>query len=145
MDDLLEVINNSDINASKKQDIVQSMVDWCSCFEREAPVNGSFAAKLAEFISCNGLFEALPIRFAKDYKNEPKITRDCIDKKDLASIRNWHSRVYDHLDSYVLLTDENIKNRVLRYLLLNKRVEEINYNKYQLIYEGIYGKARGNK
>lgn len=125
--------------------IVQSMVDWCSCFEREAPVNGSFAAKLAEFISCNGLFEALPIRFAKDYKNEPKITRDCIDKKDLASIRNWHSRVYDHLDSYVLLTDENIKNRVLRYLLLNKRVEEINYNKYQLIYEGIYGKARGNK
>lgn len=145
LDDLLEVINNSDINASKKQDIVQSMVDWCSCFEREAPVNGSFAAKLAEFISCNGLFEALPIRFAKDYKNEPKITRDCIDKKDLASIRNWHSRVYDHLDSYVLLTDENIKNRVLRYLLLNKRVEEINYNKYQLIYEGIYGKARGNK
>lgn len=128
-----------------KQDIVQSMVDWCSCFEREAPVNGTFAAKLAEFISCNGLFEALPIRFAKDYKNEPKITRDCIDKKDLASIRNWHSRVYDHLDSYVLLTDENIKNRVLRYLLLNKRVEEINYNKYQLIYEGIYGKARGNK
>ena len=145
LDDLLEVINNSDINASKKQDIVQSMVDWCSCFEREAPVNGTFAAKLAEFISCNGLFEALPIRFAKDYKNEPKITRDCIDKKDLASIRNWHSRVYDHLDSYVLLTDENIKNRVLRYLLLNKRVEEINYNKYQLIYEGIYGKARGNK
>lgn len=145
LDDLLEIINSSDINASKKQDIVQSMVDWCSCFEREAPVNGSFAAKLAEFISCNGLFEALPIRFAKDYKNEPKITRDCIDKKDLASIRNWHSRVYDHLDSYVLLTDENIKNRVLRYLLLNKRVEEINYNKYQLIYEGIYGKARGNK
>lgn len=132
LDDLLEIINSSDINASKKQDIVQSMVDWCSCFEREAPVNGSFAAKLAEFISCNGLFEALPIRFAKDYKNEPKITRDCIDKKDLASIRNWHSRVYDHLDSYVLLTDENIKNRVLRYLLLNKRVEEINYNKYQL-------------
>lgn len=84
LDDLLEVINNSDINASKKQDIVQSMVDWCSCFEREAPVNGTFAAKLAEFISCNGLFEALPIRFAKDYKNEPKITRDCIDKKDLA-------------------------------------------------------------
>ena len=145
LDDLLEIINSSDINASKKQDIVQSMVDWCSCFEREAPVNGSFAAKLAKFISCNGLFEALPIRFAKDYKNEPKITRDCIDKKDLASIRNWHSRVYDHLDSYVLLTDENIKNRVLRYLLLNKRVEEINYNKYQLIYEGIYGKARGNK
>ena len=145
LDDLLEIINSSDINASKKQDIVQSMVDWCSCFEREAPVNGSFAAKLAEFISCNGLFEALPIRLAKDYKNEPKITRDCIDKKDLASIRNWHSRVYDHLDSYVLLTDENIKNRVLRYLLLNKRVEEINYNKYQLIYEGIYGKARGNK
>lgn len=71
LDDLLEVINNSDINASKKQDIVQSMVDWCSCFEREAPVNGTFAAKLAEFISCNGLFEALPIRFAKDYKNEP--------------------------------------------------------------------------
>ena len=65
LDDLLEVINNSDINASKKQDIVQSMVDWCSCFEREAPVNGTFAAKLAEFISCNGLFEALPIRFAK--------------------------------------------------------------------------------
>ena len=145
LDDLLEIINGSDINASKKQDIVQSMVDWCSCFEREAPVNGSFAAKLAEFISCNGLFEALPIRFAKDYKNEPKITRDCIDKKDMASIKNWHSRVYDHLDSYVLLTDENIKNRVLRYLLLNKRVEEINYNKYQLIYEGIYGKARGNK
>ena len=145
LDDLLEIINSSDINASKKQDIVQSMVDWCSCFEREAPVNGSFAAKLAEFISCNGLFEALPIRFAKDYKNEPKITRDCIDKKDMASIKNWHSRVYDHLDSYVLLTDENIKNRVLRYLLLNKRVEEINYNKYQLIYEGIYGKARGNK
>lgn len=76
LDDLLEIINSSDINASKKQDIVQSMVDWCSCFEREAPVNGSFAAKLAEFISCNGLFEALPIRFAKDYKNEPKITRD---------------------------------------------------------------------
>lgn len=68
LDDLLEIINSSDINASKKQDIVQSMVDWCSCFEREAPVNGSFAAKLAEFISCNGLFEALPIRFAKDYK-----------------------------------------------------------------------------
>lgn len=145
LDDLLEIINNSDINASKKQDIVQSMVDWCSCFEREAPVNGTFAAKLAEFISCNGLFEALPIRFAKDYKNETKITRDCIDKKDMVSIKNWHSRVYDHLDSYVLLTDENIKNRVLRYLLLNKRVEEINYNKYQLIYEGIYGKARGNK
>lgn len=145
LDDLLEIINNSNINASKKQDIVQSMVDWYSCFEREAPVNGSFATKLAEFIGCNGLFEALPIRFAKDYKNEPKITRDCIDKKDMASIKNWHSRVYDHLDSYVLLTDENIKNRVLRYLLLNKRVEEINYNKYQLIYEGIYGKARGNK
>lgn len=122
LDDLLEIINSSDINASKKQDIVQSMVDWCSCFEREAPVNGSFAAKLAEFISCNGLFEALPIRFAKDYKNEPKITRDCIDKKDLASIRNWHSRVYDHLDSYVLLTDENIKNHLCVLLHFRKFV-----------------------
>ena len=42
LDDLLEVINNSDINASKKQDIVQSMVDWCSCFEREAPRQWNF-------------------------------------------------------------------------------------------------------
>ena len=144
LDDLLEIIHNSDINSSKKQDLIQEMVDWCSCFEREAPLNGSFAAKLAEFISCNGLFEALPIRFKKDYKSEAKITRDCIDKKDMRSIKAWFDRVYDHLDSYVLLTDTNIKNRVLRYLLLNKRVEEINYNKYQLIYEGIYGKARGN-
>ena len=121
------------------------MVDWCSCFERETPVNGSFAAKLAELISCNGLFEALPISFVKDYTNETKITRDCIDKKDMISIKNWHSCIYDHLDSYVLLNDENIKSRVLRYLLLNKRVVEIDYNKYQLIYEGIYGKARDKK
>jgi hypothetical protein len=143
LDDLLEIINNSDINTAKKQDLVQLMVDWCSCFEREAPVNGSFAAKLAELISCNGLFEALPISFVKDYTSEAKINRACIDKKDMVSIKNWHNCVYDHLDSYVLLNDENIKNRVLRYLLLNKRVEEINYNKYQLIYEGIYGKAGG--
>ena len=143
LEDLLEIVNNSDINSSKKQDIIQEMVDWCSCFEREKPVNGSFAAKLANFIKCNGLFEALPLRFAKDYQNEPKITRDCIDKKDLRAIKEWFEKVYDHLDSYVLLEDENIKNRVLRYLLLNKRVEEINYNKYQLIYEGIYGKASG--
>ena len=142
---MLNIINTSDINPSKKQDLVQLMVEWCSCFERETPRNGSFATKLAEFISCNGLFEALPIRFAKDYKNEPKITRDCIDKKDLVAIRNWHERVYEQLDNYVLLTDCNIKNRVLRYLLLNKRIEGINYNKYQLIYEGIYGKVKGNK
>ena len=145
LDDLLNIINTSDINPSKKQDLIQLMVEWCSCFERETPRNGSFATKLAEFISCNGLFEALPIRFAKDYKNEPKITRDCIDKKDLVAIRNWHERVYEQLDNYLLLTDCNIKNRVLRYLLLNKRIEGINYNKYQLIYEGIYGKVKGNK
>lgn len=145
LDELLNIIRNSKLNFSKKQDFIQVMVDWCSCFERQAPLNGSFAAKLAEFISCNGLFEALQIQFVKDYKNESKITRDCIDEKDLISIKNWYDCVYDHLDSYVLLTDINIKKRVLRYLLLNKRVQEINYNKYQLIYEGIYGKRRGNK
>lgn len=145
LDELLNIIRNSKLNFSKKQDLIQVMVDWCSCFERQAPLNGSFAAKLAEFISCNGLFEALQIQFVKDYKNESKITRDCIDEKDLISIKNWYDCVYDHLDSYVLLTDINIKKRVLRYLLLNKRVQEINYNKYQLIYEGIYGKRRGNK
>ena len=145
LDDLLDIIGNSEINRSKKQDLVNSMVDWCSYFERETPVNGSFAAKLAEFISCNGLFDALPIRFVKDYSSESKITRDCIAKKDMVSIKEWYGRVYEHIDTYVLLNDENIKNRVLRYLLLNKRVEEINYNKYQLIYEGIYGKSRGNK
>ena len=78
-----------------------------------------------------------------DYKDVAKISRDCIDKKDMTSINNWYTRVNDHLDSYVLIPDANIKNRVLRYLLLNKRVKEINYNKYQLIYEGIYGKTRG--
>ena len=100
LDDLLEIVNNADINSSKKQDLVQVMVDWCSCFEREVPVNGSFAAKLSEFIGCNGLFEALPLRFVKDYKDEPKITRDCISKKDMRSIREWYGKVYDHLDSY---------------------------------------------
>ena len=69
--------------------------------------------------------------------------RDCIDKKDIKQIKSWYEKVYEHVDSYVLLEDENIKNRVLRYLLLNKRVEEINFNKYQLIYEGIYGKGSG--
>lgn len=145
LDDLLEIINNSNINPLKKRDIVQEMVDWCSYFEREKPVNGNFAAKLADFIKCNGLFAALSIRFAKDYQNEPKITRDCIDKKDLRAIKEWFEKVYDHLDSYVLLEDENIKNRALRYLLLNKRIEEINHNKYQLIYEGIYGKVSGKQ
>ena len=145
LEELLDIIRNSEINPSKKQDLVQLMVDWCSCFEHQSPINGSFAAKLAEFIGCNGLFEALSIQFVKDYKNEPKITRDCIDEKDLISIKKWYDCAYDHLDSYVLLTDINIKKRVLRYLLLNKRVQEINYNKYQLIYEGIYGKRRGNK
>ncbi len=142
LDDLLEIIRSSDINGSKKKDLVQEMVDWCSCFARETPVNGTFAAKLAAFIGCNGLFEALPISFAKDYGEESKITRDCIEKKDMRAIREWYERAYDHLDSYVLLTDVTIKDRVMRYLLLNKRMEEIDYNKYQLIYEGIYGKAR---
>ena len=62
----------------------------------------------------------------------------------MRAIKDWYTKVYDHLDSYVLLTDTNIKSRVLRYLLLNKRVEKLHYNKYQLIYEGLYGKAKGN-
>mgnify|MGYP005762500591 FL=1 len=144
LDDLLEIINNSEINSAKKQELVQVMVDWCSSFEREAPRNGSFSAKLADLISCDGLFEALPIRFSRDYKDEIKITRDCIDKKDLRSIKEWFERVYDHLDSYVLLTDITIKKRTLRYLLFNKRIKGIDHNKYQLIYEGIYGKVKGN-
>ena len=143
LEDLLDIVNSSDLNTSKKQDIVQAMVDWCSYFEGKQPLNGSFAEKLSEFIGCDGLFEALGIRFEKDYKDVAKISRDCIDKKDMTSINNWYTRVNDHLDSYVLIPDANIKNRVLRYLLLNKRVKEINYNKYQLIYEGIYGKTRG--
>lgn len=127
-----------DIKQNARLDMIQYMKELGMELKEIKSILDRKDLDLIEFISCNGLFEALPIRFAKDYKNEPKITRDCIDKKDLASIRNWHSRVYDHLDSYVLLTDENIKNRVLRYLLLNKRVEEINYNKYQLIYEGSF-------
>ncbi len=142
LDDLFEIINNSDINVAKKQDIIQAMVDWCSYFEREKLVNGNFAAKLAEFVGCNGMFEALPIKFVKDYSKESIITRDCIDKKDVISIHNWYNNVHEHIDSYVLLNDINFKNRVIRYLLLNKRVEEINHNKYHLIYEGIYGKGK---
>lgn len=143
LDDLLSIINNSDLNSSKKRDLIQEMVDWCSYFENENLVNGTFAAKLSDLLRCNGMFEALPIHFTKDYAKEKKITRDCIDKKDVKQIKQWYGKVYNYLDSYVLLEDENIKNRVLRYLLLNKRVEEINFNKYQLIYEGIYGKVSG--
>ena len=144
LDDLLEVVRSSQLNSAKKQDLIQEMVDWCSCFERIVPKNGSFAAKLAEFIHCNGLFDALPIQFRRDYKGEAKITYHCIDQKDLQAIQAWYRQVYDHLDSYVLLTDERIKHRALRYLLLNKRVDEIRYNKYQLIYEGLYGKPQEN-
>ena len=142
LDDLLDIVNNSNLNHAKKREIVQEMVEWCSYFEKISPTNGTFAERLAGFIKCNGLFEALPLLFEKDYDDVAKITRDCIDKKDMRAIKHWFEKVYEHLDTYVLLEDENIKARVLRYLLLNKRVEEIDYNKYQLIYEGIYGKAK---
>lgn len=142
LDDLLDIVNNSNLNHAKKREIVQEMVEWCSYFEKISPTNGTFAERLAGFIKCNGLFEALPLSFEKDYNDVAKITRDCIDKKDMRAIKHWFEKVYEHLDTYVLLEDENIKARVLRYLLLNKRVEEIDYNKYQLIYEGIYGKAK---
>ena len=142
LDDLLDIVNNSNLNHAKKRELVQEMVEWCSYFEKVSPTNGTFAERLAGFIKCNGLFEALPLTFEKDYNEVAKITRDCIDKKDMRAIKLWFEKVYEHLDTYVLLEDENIKARVLRYLLLNKRVEEIDYNKYQLIYEGIYGKAK---
>ena len=42
--------------------------------------------------------------------------------------------------SYVMLPDDTVKRKLLRYLIFNKRVEEIQYNKYQLIYTGIFEK-----
>lgn len=145
LDDLLQIVHAAELNEHKKQELVQVMVDWCSYFEREMPKNGTFAARLAGMIGCNGLFEALPITFVKAYHSDAKLTLDAIDAADLDAIHKWYQKVYDHLDSYVLLSDEEMKKRVLRYLLLNKRLEESQQNKYHLIYVGMYGKARVNQ
>ncbi len=141
LEELLQIIRDSDINRSKQQDLVREMVEWCSAFERRVPTNGPFAERLADFISCSGLFEAIPIRFRQDYSDEKKVTRGSIDRGDLQAIRQWYGKFYDHLDLYALLPDETIKKRVCRYLLLNRRLQDIQKNKYHLIYEGIYGKA----
>lgn len=141
LEELLQIIWDSDINRSKQQDLVREMVEWCSAFERRVPTNGPFAERLADFISCSGLFEAIPIRFRQDYSDEKKVTRGSIDRGDLQAIRQWYGKFYDHLDLYALLPDETIKKRVCRYLLLNRRLQDIQKNKYHLIYEGIYGKA----
>ena len=142
LDELEAIIDSSNINSAKKSEILRTMVELCYFFERERPKNGSFGSKLADFIGCDGLFEAVPLEFSKEYSKDLKITRDIIDKKDIRSIELWYKNVYEHLDGYVLLEDENIKSRVLRYLLLHKRIAEISYNKYHLIYEGLYGKKR---
>ena len=142
LDELEAIIDSSNINPAKRQEIRRKMVELCYYFERQAPKNGSFGNRLADFISCDGLFEAVPLKFEKEYSADLKITRDIIDKKDIRSIEAWYKTVYEHLDGYVMLEDENIKSRVLRYLLLNKRIEESSYNKYHLIYEGLYGKKR---
>lgn len=141
MDELFRIIRNSGLNSYKKQELIQQMVDWCSYFSNKVPVNGNLAEKLMEFVGCNGLFEAIPLKFSKEYGDETKIVYSCIQKEDLLKIKEWHQKVYEHLDGYVLLNDEKIKKRVLRYLLLNKRIEDKVHNKYQLIYTGIYGKT----
>ena len=142
LDELEAIIDSSNINPAKRQEIRRKMVELCYYFERQAPKNGSFGNRLADFISCDGLFEAVSLKFEKEYSADLRITRDIIDKKDIRSIEAWYKTVYEHLDGYVMLEDENIKSRVLRYLLLNKRIEESSYNKYHLIYEGLYGKKR---
>lgn len=141
LDDLLDIVRQAEIIQPKKQELIQELVDWCDVVEHKTLNNGSFSAGLADLLHCRGLFEALPIRFAGDYTAETRITRSSIGQKDLHTIRDWYGAVYEHLDGYALVADESIKKRLVRYLLLDRRVETIRQNKYQLIYEGLYGKA----
>ena len=138
LEELLETVENSGLNKGKQSELRRQLVEFYSYFDNNALNNGSFAAKLAGLISCSGLFEAVPLNFARDYSGEDKITGSVIAEKDRKDIWKWKNKIFENLDQYVLIRDKNLKNHLIRYLLLNERMENKDINKYHLIYAGLY-------
>jgi len=138
LDELIQVVNASGLTSYKKKEMVEKVVNFCTYFEQERINNNTFSNQLAQLVECDGLFELLPITFEGTYDNMKKITKKDIQAKDSQNILKWYERFYKHVDEYAYIEDQQIKKKLIRYLLFNKRVETIKINKYQMIYISIF-------
>lgn len=138
IDDLILIVELSSLNSYKKRELIRELVEFTHYFEHNPITNGTIGARLTALIGCSGMFEAIPITFSKDYSGS-EIVQSKIDRRDENAIRSWRMKCMEFLDGYALLTDELIKRKTMRYLLLDQRQKNITKNKYHLIYTGIYG------
>ena len=140
LDTLMDVVRVSPLNRHKKEDLYRTLAEIFASCEGNA-VNKRLAAYLIfSLIDCGGLFEAIPIRFSGDYQSASRITADSISTADRQAVRDWFLCFRDHLDSYALVSDEAMKGKIIRYLLLDRRCREGKVNKYHIIYAAAYGK-----
>jgi hypothetical protein len=139
LDELIQEVYASELTSYKKKEMVEKMVNLCTYFEHERINNQTFSNQLAQLIECDGLFELLTITFEGTYDKDGKIIKKDIQAKDSQNISKWYKDFYQHLDEYAYIEDQQIKKKLIRYLLFNKRVETIKINKYQLIYVSIFG------
>jgi len=133
MDEFLDVVRDYSISKYKKSELLTKVIDFIDFFSKEVANNRTFSMQLAKFVDCEGLFRILTLRFVDNYENVQVITKDVISEKDKKNIRVWYNKLYKHIDDYVYIEDNKIKNKLVRYILFNKQVQTKGQNKYQII------------
>ena len=144
LDELREAVGYSEINESKKKEMYTKLASLVMFFDSEQINRGNFARRLMILMECEGLFDVLPIVFVGNYTEikDREIKKEDISKKDKNAVIDWYKALSEAISSYILIDDEDIKKKLLHYLIYSKFVTETGekkQNKYLLIYRALFG------
>lgn len=142
-EELKEIVNETDINSFKKQELREAIVSLTASFDDIKVRNGLFAKQLMSFTKTRGLFSANKIKLSKnDYVIYTGFSKKDIDKNDLKIIKNWYDRIFNNLDNYLIFEEEVAmkKRKIIRYLLTHLQREYIEENRYHIIEVGVFNK-----
>lgn len=130
--ELQRIVKESAVTDRKKRELNAALARMLLYFEGNPGTVRNFAKQISELVVCEGLFRILPLTFKGDYSRQ-EIRRDIILREDRRAIIEWYKQVREHLDDYIYLENEALKNKLLYFLLFNERDRDINNNKYKLI------------
>lgn len=134
---IVGLIYKSEASSFKKSEIAERVIDAVSALEKSNINISAFSDTLMDMTECEGLLRLTPITFGRDY-SDMLLSKEAIDKNDASRVRKWYFSVYENLDEYVYIEDEERKRRLIRYIIYGMRDRYPDSNKYHIIYKCLY-------
>lgn len=135
LESLRELVITSGIPVQKKSEIMSAVVTMHDSIEKADKVtNKLFCKLLYEFIECDGLFNAIPIKLKKPKAND--YSDICDD--DIIMSRNWYDHIIQNLEKYAYVEDKVLKDKLFQYLLFHVTMVYNTDRRYDIAYYSIF-------